>query len=191
MARVELWHLESPANTDSQALKQAEIEGEAKKWKNAKFPLHLAIYIDVLTPLKKLSLGFQKEKHDPVLAARCIKEFDWTMSKLQLSVDSSLSGDNGDRLIHLVKLFKEISEDHKYQDIKLAYFDIHCWSVSALAIAMEERFNPLSSSPVFNNLMQILDVLSWSCDDNMLSTFRDDEIKVLTQYYEMLLCQNG
>ena len=66
MARLELWHLESPANTNSQALKQAEIEGEAKKWKNAKFLLHLAIYIDVLTPLKKLSLGFQKEKHDPV-----------------------------------------------------------------------------------------------------------------------------
>ena len=66
MARLELWHLESPANTNSQALKQAEIEGEAKKWKNAKFLLHLAIYTDVLTPLKKLSLGFQKEKHDPV-----------------------------------------------------------------------------------------------------------------------------
>ena len=32
-------HLESLANTDSQALKHAEIEGEAKKWKNGKYPM--------------------------------------------------------------------------------------------------------------------------------------------------------
>ena len=37
-------HLESLANTDSQALKRAEIEGEVKKWKNEKFHIHLAIY---------------------------------------------------------------------------------------------------------------------------------------------------
>ena len=37
------------ANADGQALKHSEIEGEAKKWKNV-FPI--AIYLDVLTPLK-------------------------------------------------------------------------------------------------------------------------------------------
>ena len=42
-------HLELLAQTDSQALKQAEIEGEVKKWKNDKFPIHLDIYIDVIT----------------------------------------------------------------------------------------------------------------------------------------------
>ena len=68
-------HLESLANTNSQALKHAKIEGEAKKWKNGKFPIHLAIYVDVLTPLKVSSLGFQKEKHDPTEAVRRIKEF--------------------------------------------------------------------------------------------------------------------
>ena len=68
-------HLESLANTNSQALKHAKIEGEAKKWKNGKFPIHLAIYVDVLTPLKVNSLGFQKEKHDPTEAVRRIKEF--------------------------------------------------------------------------------------------------------------------
>ena len=51
-------HLELLANTDSQALKRAEVDGEAKKWKNGKFPIHLAIYLDVLTPLKVISLGF-------------------------------------------------------------------------------------------------------------------------------------
>ena len=33
-------HLESLTISDSQALKRAEIEGEAKKWKNGKFPIH-------------------------------------------------------------------------------------------------------------------------------------------------------
>ena len=80
-------HLELLANTDSEALKCAEIEREAKKWKNGKFPIHLAIYLDALIPLKVISLGFQKEKYDPTEAVRCIKEFTWTMAKLQLLID--------------------------------------------------------------------------------------------------------
>ena len=65
-------HLESLANTDSQALKRAEIAGEVKSKKNGKFLIHLAIYLDVLTPLKVIGLGFQKEKHDPTEAVRRI-----------------------------------------------------------------------------------------------------------------------
>ena len=68
--RVYIKHLKSLAHTDSQALKQTEIVGETKKWKNAKFPIHLAIYLDVPTPLKVLSLCFQKEMHNPVVAIR-------------------------------------------------------------------------------------------------------------------------
>ena len=119
---VYIKHLESLAHTDSQSLKPAEIVGEAKKWKNAKFPIHLAIYLDVLTALKVLSLGFKKEKHDPVVAIRRITEFNWTMAKLQMLTDSSLEGDNGDPLTHLTKLFKETKETdegHLYQHIKL------------------------------------------------------------------------
>ena len=57
---VFMQHVESLAQTDSQPLKRAELESYAKKWMNAKYPIHLAIYLDVLTPLKVLSLGFQK-----------------------------------------------------------------------------------------------------------------------------------
>ena len=61
-------HLESLAQTNSQSLKRAELEGYAKKWMNAKSPIHLAIYLDILAPLKVLSFEFQKEIHDPVTA---------------------------------------------------------------------------------------------------------------------------
>ena len=75
--------LESLAQTDSQSLKQAELESSIKKWMNAKYHIHLAIYLDILTSLKVLSLGFQKEIHDPVSAVQCT-EFKWTMAKLKL-----------------------------------------------------------------------------------------------------------
>ena len=76
----------------------------------------------MLTPIKILSLGFQKEIHNPVVAIRQIREFYWTMAKLQMLIDSSLEGDNGGCLTHLTKLFKETkqtNEGHLYQDIKL------------------------------------------------------------------------
>ena len=82
-------HLELLANTDSQALKWAEIEEEAKKWKNGKFPIHLVIYLDVLTVLKVISLRFRKEKYEPVGTVTCIKEITWTVTKLQLLIDAS------------------------------------------------------------------------------------------------------
>lgn len=41
-------HLESLAQTDSQALKRAELVGFAKKWVQAKYPNHLALYLDIL-----------------------------------------------------------------------------------------------------------------------------------------------
>ena len=149
--RVYMKLSESLAHTDSQALKRAEIVGEAKKWKNAKFPIHLAIYLDVLTPLKVLSLGFQKEIHGPVVAIRQIREFYWTMVKLQMLIDSSLEGDNGGHLTHLTKLFKEnkqTDEGNLYRDIKLLNFEIHKQSVGTaykemitkLAVTIKGRF---------------------------------------------------
>ena len=64
---VFIQHLESLAQTNSQSLKKAELEGYAKKWMTAKYPIHLAIYLDILTPLKVLNLGFQKKSMTPVL----------------------------------------------------------------------------------------------------------------------------
>ena len=54
-------HLESLAITDSQALKKAEI-GYIKRY---------LLTIDVLSPLRRLSLSMQKENHDPVKSQIC------------------------------------------------------------------------------------------------------------------------
>ena len=40
-------HIESLSQTDSQALKRAEIEGLAKKWLQGKYPIYLAMFLDI------------------------------------------------------------------------------------------------------------------------------------------------
>ncbi|XP_066915547.1 zinc finger protein 862-like [Clytia hemisphaerica] len=192
---VYIQHLESLAQTDSQALKRAEIQGEVKKWKNAKFPIHLAMYIDVLTPLKVLSLGFQKEKHDPVLAVRRIKEFNWTMAKLQILVDSSLEDGNNDRLIHITKLFREVADDGNYPGVKISNFTVHQKSISEsfeeiitkLAITMENRFSNMMASPVFENLVTILDVSLWPEEDKGLLDYGDESVNALVDHFRSLI----
>ena len=48
--------LEQLSFTDSQALKQAKIEGHIKKWKQACCIVNIAIYLNVLSPIKRLAL---------------------------------------------------------------------------------------------------------------------------------------
>ena len=45
-------HVESLSQTDSQALKRAELKGYLLKWKDASIPISLAIYLGVPSPLK-------------------------------------------------------------------------------------------------------------------------------------------
>ena len=53
---VFLTHLESLAQTDPQTLKRAELVDFAKKWVQAKYHIHLALYLNILQPIKVLSL---------------------------------------------------------------------------------------------------------------------------------------
>ena len=102
-------YVESLSQTDSQALKRAELKGYLLKWKDASIPISLAIYLDVLSPLKRLSLSFQQELHDPVKGLRCIQDFNLTMVKLNLLVDESL--ENLDSIMtNLKKLFKDVEK---------------------------------------------------------------------------------
>lgn len=57
--------------------------------KSTRFHIYLSIHLDVLTLLKVLTLSFQKQIHDPIAAVKRIKEFTWTMAKLQVRTDSS------------------------------------------------------------------------------------------------------
>ena len=118
-------HYESLANTDSEAMKHHEIKGYAKKWQYAKFPLHIAMYLDVLTPMKVLSVSLQLEKHDPVYMLKNVHEFNWSMSKLQLLVENAFEGSTK-KLLNYTKFFSLVEQNETgfvYQDIKLEDFE--------------------------------------------------------------------
>ena len=136
-------HLESLAQTNAQSLKKAEIEGFAKKWQYAKFSLHLAIYLDVLAPLKALSVSMQKEEHYPVTMLLCIQEFSWMMTKLKTLIANSLDS-HSTWLTNYTKFIQDVSEDDDgnkvYQNIQLegslgemiAISPIHCIQPSGI-----------------------------------------------------------
>ena len=70
-------HFEDLAHTDSGWVKRAQIKVWLNLWKEANFPVNLSVYLDVLAPLRRLSLGLQVEKHDSVQHVRHIQELTW------------------------------------------------------------------------------------------------------------------
>ena len=62
--RFELWKLfskiiRSLSQMDSQEQKRAQLQEYVTIWKHETYPLHMAIYLDILSHLRRLSLGFQ------------------------------------------------------------------------------------------------------------------------------------
>ena len=62
------------------------------KWKDTGYLI--AIFIDILSPMYRLSLSLQCDKHNPVKVTRRLNEFTWTMSKLRLITENSLDEDD-------------------------------------------------------------------------------------------------
>ena len=80
-------HLESLCYTDSQVLRKAELEGQAKKWKEATYPMYMAIYLDILSPICRISVAMKSDFHVPVKVVKRIWDFRWTMAKLLVVLD--------------------------------------------------------------------------------------------------------
>ena len=88
-----MMHLEELANNDSQVEKRDQIRGYLSKWGNGKYPISMAVYLDVLSVLTRMSLREQKEQHDPMKAGHRIQEFRWSMVKLHGHVRDALDYD--------------------------------------------------------------------------------------------------
>ena len=56
---------------------------------------------------------------------------------------------------------------------------------------MEDRLESSSKSQIFENLMQIVDMSSWPTEENVLSTYCNEEILLAVNHYEKLLSQNS
>ena len=147
-------HLQSLCRTDSQALKRAELVGQPKKWKDATYPMYMAIYLDILSPIRRISVAMRSDFHDPVKVVKRIKEFRWTMAKLVLVLDEVLDKE-GSALTHVTKLIKEIkvkeNGKREYQGVQLKYYnrsfqsvkDHYLITVSNICECVEQRFDSL------------------------------------------------
>ena len=86
--------LEQLAQTDLQLEKREEIKGFVNKWKDTGYLMHIAIFIDIISPMSRLILSLQRDKHDPVKVTRRLNEFNWAMSTLRLIIENSLDEDD-------------------------------------------------------------------------------------------------
>ena len=59
-----------------------EILGTIKFWSHEMYPMYVAVYLDILSPIRRISLAMQQEIHDRGKVIKQIKEFMWTMAKL-------------------------------------------------------------------------------------------------------------
>ena len=55
--------------------------------------MYMSVYLDVLSPIRRISVAMQQDLHDPVKIVRRIKEFTWTMAKLVLFFEQAISDD--------------------------------------------------------------------------------------------------
>ena len=115
----------------------------------------MAIYLDVLAPVKCLSLRFQQDIHDPVKAVRRIQEFTWTMAKLKLFMDNAIENQTiPTQLKKLLNSVENRDDKYFYQGIKLTRYevskdevsDIFVRTITSITNWMEKRFHELAAS---------------------------------------------
>ena len=202
-------HLEELANNDSQAEKRDQIRGYLNKWEHGKYPISMAVYLDVLSILNRMSLSEQKEQHDPVKAVRRIQEFKWSMVKLHGHVREALDHDKlneaeKSRLTYYNKFRSEVTfetddNSYVYQGRKLKNFeasehtvrDIYRSTITALSDAVSSRFESLPICPVFKNLVDILDCTQWPTDVTQLMSYGDSNMTELIKHLTPLLEHNS
>ena len=192
-------HIESLSESDSNPAKQAELQGYFNKWKDAAIPIYLAIYLDILSPIPRLSLGLQQELHGPVKAVPRIQEFSWTMVKLRALIDKSLN-DPTSKLTHYKQFLSELETNENdetfYQGIPLARFDIvnndvekeYAEIITQVASNMVKRFQDLHASPVFTHITSILDVSVWPKELNDDISYGDSVFKNRSSREKWLQC---
>ena len=155
----------------------------------------MAIFKDILSPLRRLSLSMQHENHDPVKIICCINEFTWAMSKLQLIMENSLDGNENQVKTcqqNSISNVKKNNNEYFYQDIKLHKYeitiararDMYSSTITNICSKVEARFSSLLDSVIFKNIPQLLDKSAWPKNDS--ANFGDKEINELSDHFNVL-----
>ena len=161
--------------------------------------INIAIYLDVLAPIKSLSVSLHEERHSPVKAICRIAEFAWTMGKLKCLIDESLVQDKSN-MTHFTLLMSKIevkegkqhyqgTELSKYNKSFSAVKESYHKTIAAISDSMESRFSNLRASPLFENLVDLLKTKVWP--EENFETFGDVKLQILVDHFrEVLLKRN-
>ena len=193
-------HLESLSHTDSQALKRSEILETIKTWRHAMYPVYMAVYLDILSPIHRISLAMQQEIHDHVKVIKKIKEFMWIMAKLVILLEQAM--ENANILTNFEKFLNSITVNeegkHLYQNLHLKLYNRtfnaikthYKETVSRICSSVEKRFAGIQESPIFKNIEVLLDTKSWPIDKDS-GNIGDAAVKEISFHFEELLSKNN
>ena len=174
-------------------------KGIQEKWKDAMYPIYMAIYLDILSSIHIKSLAMQQELHNPVKVIKRIQEFNWTMTKLVIVLDEALC--EGTVLTHYKKFLDsvEINADGKpaYQGMQLNRYkrtkkriqNHYLLTVSNICDSVQKRFKNILDSPIFKHIESLVETFAWPIKEDC-GTFGNSAIAELRNHFQTLLKNN-
>ena len=159
----------------------------------------MAICLDILSPIHRISLAMQQELHNPVKVIKRIQEFNWTMMKLVIVLDEALS--EGTVLTHYKKFLDsiEINADGKpaYQGIQLNRYkrtkkhiqNHYLLTVSNVCDSVQKGFKNILDWPIFKHIESLVDTFTWPIKEDC-GTFGNSTIVELRNHFQILLKNN-
>ena len=159
----------------------------------------MAIYLDILSPIHRISLVMQQELHNPVKVIKRIQEFNWTMTKLVIVLDEAVN--EGTVLTHYKKFLDsvEINADGKptYQGIQLNQYkqtkkliqNHYLLTVTNICDNVQKRLKNILDSPVFKHIESLVDTFARPIKEGC-GTFGNSAVVELRNHFQTL-CQNN
>ena len=201
-------------DTSYPAQERAKFKGMYNKFRDARYPLWLDYYIELLSPAARLSVEFQREDVDVVSVVRSIKTFFQYLDKLQTTTAifkvgrvpkffeslQEVNNDENDENLNATR--STTTQDPSYMmyhtvkllNIKNAKESLsqprHTEIVKGMAQCFHDRFDNVIEGAVYSSLLKILDTEHFPTSSEELSNYGDHDIQIITSHFEKLLTAN-
>ncbi|XP_065667866.1 zinc finger protein 862-like [Hydra vulgaris] len=191
--RVYMKHLENmTADFSFTQAERAKFKGYHQQWNHGRIPLYIALFIEVLSPAKLLSLSFQSNDIDSVASSGFIEQTKKQLSRLKKKEFNDLP-----TVKRFLAKVKNNTGKYSFQDVELHDFtnaltlvkNSKSMIVSLIAESIEERLETQNTVPDMYGML-ILNTGSWF-QNNTNNSFADDNIEKLYDFYNMPLRNAG
>lgn len=163
---------------------RAKFKGMYDKYRNAKYPLYIEYFIEVLTPAAELSLHFQREAIDVVGAVRGpIKSFFRITGRVKKFIDL-VNSENAD---HTHCMYWEVKLTYVEQ-AKNSLNNANNGILSQILECFTQRFDKTDN--LFNALVKVLDTEVYP-EVGVDDPYGLIEVRLLVERFHGLLTANG